>query len=48
MKTIALRYGEHFAPQCGTIAAHQELINELGYAWYGKMGAAADLQYTLS
>jgi hypothetical protein len=28
MKTIALRFGEHFAPPCGTIAAHQEIIDE--------------------
>ena len=39
MKTIALRFGEHFAPPCGTIAAHQEIIQELGYVWYGKMGS---------
>ena len=38
MKTIALRFGEHFSPECGTIAAHQNLIDELGYVWYGKMG----------
>ena len=38
MKTIALRFGEHFSPECGTIAAHQELLDELGYVWYGKMG----------
>lgn len=39
MKTIALRFGEHFSPECGTIAAHQKVIEELGYVWYGKMGA---------
>lgn len=38
MKTIALRFGEHFSPDCGTIAAHQQLIDDLGYVWYGKMG----------
>ena len=38
MKTIALRFGEHFAPECGTISAHQEIIDKLGYVWYGKMG----------
>ena len=38
MKTIALRFGEHFSPECGTIAAHQQIIDELGYVWYGKMG----------
>ena len=39
MKTIALRFGEHFSPECGTIAAHQEIINKQGYVWYGKLGA---------
>lgn len=39
MKTIALRFGEHFSPDCGTIAAHQALIDELGHVWYGKMGS---------
>lgn len=38
MKTIALRFGEHFSPDCGTIAAHQQLIAKLGYVWYGKLG----------
>ena len=38
MNTIALRFGEHFAPECGTIAAHQEIIDKYGYVWYGKMG----------
>lgn len=40
MKTIALRFGETFSPKCGTIAAHQEKINDLGYVWYGKMGCS--------
>jgi len=39
MKTIALRFGEHFSPDCGTIAAHQKVIDQLGYVWYGKMGS---------
>lgn len=39
MDTIALRFGEHFSPECGTIAAHQKIIDEYGYVWYGKMGA---------
>lgn len=38
MKTIALRFAENFAPPIGTIAAHQELIDALGYVWYGKLG----------
>ena len=40
METIALRFGEHFAPNEGTIASHQEIINKYGFVWYGKMGAA--------
>lgn len=39
MKTIALRYGENLAPENGTIGAHQELIDQLGYVWYGKFGS---------
>ena len=39
MKTVALRFGEMFSPDCGTIRAHQEIIDRLGYVWYGKMGA---------
>jgi len=38
VKTIALRFAENFAPKIGTIAAHQELIDLLGYVWYGKLG----------
>lgn len=38
MKTIALRFSDNFAPKRGTIAAHQELIDRLGFVWYGKMG----------
>lgn len=39
MKTIALRFGETFSPECGTIAAHQRIIDECGFVWYGKLGA---------
>ena len=39
MKTIALRFGEHFAPECGTIEAHRAVIEQYGYVWYGKLGA---------
>ena len=38
MRTIALRFGEHFSPECGTIAAHQRVIEKIGYVYYGKMG----------
>ena len=40
MKTVSLRFGEHFAPECGTIATHQGLIDEVGYVWWGKLGSA--------
>ena len=39
METISLRFGEHFTPKCGTVAAHQKIIDELGYVWYGKLGS---------
>ena len=38
MKTIALRYAENFAPEIGTIAAHETIIAKCGYVWYGKLG----------
>lgn len=40
MKTIALRFGETFSPLNGTIAAHQYIIDTIGYVWYGKLGTA--------
>lgn len=39
MRTVALRFAENFAPGCGTIAAHKELVEKLGYVWYGKLGS---------
>lgn len=39
MKTIALRFGEMFSPEGGTIQAHQELIDQNGHVWYGKLGS---------
>ncbi len=38
MKTIALRFANSFAPEEGTITAHQAIINHLGFVWYGKLG----------
>lgn len=38
MKTIALRFSNKFAPECGTIEAYYELIQKNGYVWYGKLG----------
>ena len=43
MKTISLRFSDNFAPNEGTIAAHQALINERGYVWYGKMGSPVSI-----
>ncbi len=38
MRTIALRFGENIAPECGTIEAHNRLIGQYGEVWYGKFG----------
>lgn len=38
MKGVALRFFEKFAPDDGTIAEHQKVIDRLGYVYYGKMG----------
>ncbi len=38
MKTIALRFADNFAPTCGTINAHTDVIKEQGFVWYGKLG----------
>ena len=38
MKTAALRFAENFAPECGTIAAHKQVLDNLGSVWYGKLG----------
>ena len=40
MDTIALRYADNIAPAEGTIKAHERIIIEKGYVWYGKFGAA--------
>ena len=39
MRTVALRFAENFAPECGTIAAHREIIDLIGHVWYGKLGS---------
>ena len=39
MRTIALRFAEKIAPPEGTIKAHENMINDNGFVWYGKMGA---------
>ena len=38
MKTVALRFSDSFAPAQGTIGAHCDVIEEVGYVWYGKLG----------
>lgn len=40
MGTISLRFTNNFAPECGTIKAHEDIIREKGFVWYGKMGTA--------
>ena len=40
MRTVALRFSENFAPTEGTISAHENLITQNGFVWYGKLGAA--------
>ncbi len=39
MRTIALRFSNNFAPDEGTIRAHEAVITELGFVWYGKLGS---------
>lgn len=39
MISVALRFSENFSPECGTIKAHQNIIDSKGYVWYGKMGS---------
>lgn len=38
MRTIALRFAENPALECGTIAAHQALIDQNGFVWFAKSG----------
>lgn len=38
MRTIALRFSNNFAPAEGTIRAHEAVITETGFVWYGKLG----------
>jgi hypothetical protein len=49
--SIALRFADNFAPECGTIAAHEAVIEERGSVWYGKLGshvAASNARAVLS
>lgn len=39
LRTIALRFSNNFAPNEGTIRAHEAVISERGYVWYGKLGS---------
>ncbi len=40
MDTIALRFTNNLAPDCGTIKAHEAVIQQNGYVWYGKFGSS--------
>ena len=46
--TIALRFADTFAPTEGTIQAHQNVINRLGFVWYGKLGSKISLRVAKS
>ena len=39
MRTIALRFSNSFAPECGTIKAHEELISLNGFVWLESLEA---------
>lgn len=39
MRTIALRFSNNFAPSEGTIGAHEAVVAEKGFVWYGKLGS---------
>ena len=39
MRTIALRFSNNFAPAEGTIGAHEAVIAEKGFVWFGKLGS---------
>ena len=43
MITAALRFFDKFAPECGTILAHEKVIERFGFVWYGKLGSAISL-----
>lgn len=44
MRTIALRFGDNIAPECGTIEAHKKMIVKNGFVWWGKFGAKINEQ----
>lgn len=44
MKTLALRFSDRFAPSCGTIEAHNQIIINKGYVWFGKIGTAVSVK----
>ena len=43
LRTIALRFSNSFAPDEGTIRAHEAVISERGYVWYGKLGSKVSI-----
>lgn len=44
MVTVALRYFDKFAPEGGTIFAHQQMINDNGFVYYGKLGTPLSME----
>lgn len=45
MEIIVLRFNEKFAPEKGTIKSHQEIIDKLGYVWFGKRGSIVSEEF---
>jgi hypothetical protein len=37
-RVLVVRYSDGHGPAEGTIAAHQAVVNRLGYVWFGKFG----------
>lgn len=44
MITVALRYFDKFAPEGGTIVAHQQIIDKKGFVYYGKLGSPLSMK----
>ena len=44
LRTISIRFTDKFATDKGTIAEHQNIINDNGYVWYGKLGTCPSLR----
>lgn len=41
LRIFAVRFHDGFAPACGTVKAHIDVIEKYGYVWFGKIGQGA-------